>query len=77
MMDTYSIKDQNQDTLWLQMKAKVKETRSAVFRHGARVPSSFCLWSPPQNVHNGHQNGGNFDQQILFLCMEEPITERW
>lgn len=85
-MDTFSNADKD-ETLWLQMKAKVKETRSQVFRHGGRVPTSFTLW--PQNPEasslsingGGHYNGGSNNGassnpvQILFLCMEEPITE--
>lgn len=85
-MDTFSGDKEvhNNETLWLQMKAKVKETRSQVFRHGGRVPTSFTLWPYAGNVNGGggshHHNGSNNGTasnpvQILFLCMEEPITE--
>ena len=31
----------------LKMKVQVKEIRSLVSRYGAKVPSTFTLWSPP------------------------------
>ena len=106
-MDSFnSSSNQPMTDFELKMKMQVKEIRSLVSRHGAKVPSTFTLWSPPTGTifdsrstheraeghvrsilkgdhsNNGHhgQNGVIEDSsqsnlQLLFLCMEEPISE--
>ena len=68
----------NTDTLWLTMKAKVKETRRMISQYGAKVPSSFTLWSAQNSSLTNGFNGHNTQQplQLLFLCVEEPCSER-
>ena len=69
----------NTDTLWLTMKAKVKETRRLISQYGAKVPSSFTIWPSAQGSRNGFNNGSHCAQQplqLLFLCVEEPCSER-
>ena len=92
-MDTYSSSiNQPMTDFELSMKSQVKDIRSLVSRHGAKVPSTFTLLDSPAGTgfgsnsnngsNNGHYNNGvteDFSQQknvqLLFLCMEEPITE--
>ena len=92
-MDTYSNSiNQPMTDFELSMKSQVKDIRSLVSRHGAKVPSTFTLLDSPAGTgfgsnsnngsNNGHYNNGVTEDssqqknvQLLFLCMEEPITE--
>ena len=92
-MDTYSNSiNQPMTDFELSMKSQVKDIRSLVSRHGAKVPSTFTLLDSPAGTgfgsnsnngsNNGHYNNGITEDssqqknvQLLFLCMEEPITE--
>ena len=92
-MDTYSNSiNQPMTDFELSMKSQVKDIRSLVSRHGAKVPSTFTLLDSSAGTgfgsnsnngsNNGHYNNGVTEDssqqknvQLLFLCMEEPITE--
>ena len=84
METSYSSSTNNTDTLWLTMKAKVKETRRLISQYGAKVPSSFTLWPgsaaaagiTTSNGFNGARHSTQQPLQLLFLCVEEPCSER-
>ena len=69
-------------TSWLNMNAKVKQTRILIHQYGTKVPSNFTLYTQGK-FPCIHKNGSNGDirppdgkqLQLLFLCASEPGSE--
>ena len=61
MMNSFSSSSNHTMTDFeLKMKVQVKEIRSLVSRHGAKVPSTFTLWNPPSGYgSNSNQVSNN------------------